>query len=72
MKIKKGDNVIVTTGADKGKSGKVIKAMPRMDMVVVDGVNMKKKSRRGRTSKEAGQTLEIAMPVHVSNVKIKN
>ena len=71
MKIKKGDNVIVTTGSSKGKSGKVIKAIPDLNMVIIDGVNMKKKSHKARKSKEKGQILEVAMPIHVSNVKIK-
>lgn len=71
MHVKKGDNVIVITGSNKGKSGKIIKAIPDMDMVVVEGVNMKKKSRKASKSKEQGQILEIAMPIHVSNVKKK-
>lgn len=71
MKIKKGDNVIVIAGADKGKSGKVVQSMPKTMMVVVEGVNVKKKSRKAKKSKEQGQILEMAMPIHVSNVKIK-
>lgn len=68
MKIKKGDNVIVIAGGNKGKKGTVLKAMPTLDMVVVEGVNMRKKSVRS-TKKSAGQIIDRPMPIHVSNVK---
>ena len=69
MKIKKGDNVIVIAGASKGKKGKVVKAIPAENKVVVEGVNVHKKSRKATKRGEQGQVLEIAMPIHVSNVK---
>lgn len=69
MKIKKGDKVKIITGKDKGKDGKVIKAFPSRDMVVVEGVNMKKKHMRAKKSGQKGQMVELAAPVHVSNVK---
>ena len=72
MKIKKDDNVIVVAGKDKGKSGKVIKAIPSSDKVVIEGVNIKKKHMRPRKSGQKGQIVEIAAPVHVSNVMIKD
>jgi len=72
MKIKKDDNVIVVAGKDKGKNGKVIKAIPSSDKVVVEGVNIKKKHMRPRKSGQKGQIVEIAAPVHVSNVMIKD
>jgi large subunit ribosomal protein L24 len=68
MKIKKGDNVIVIAGSSKGKKGKVVKAIPSENKVVVEGVNMRKKSRKATKRGEQGQILEIAMPIHVSNV----
>jgi large subunit ribosomal protein L24 len=68
MKIKKGDNVIVIAGANKGKKGKVLKAIPTENKVVVEGVNVHKKSRKAVKRGEASQILEIAMPIHVSNV----
>ncbi len=70
MKIKKGDNIIVITGKDKGKTAKVVKALPREDMVIVEGVNMKKKHERARKSGSKGQIVEKAMPIHVSNVML--
>lgn len=72
MKIKKNDNVIVIAGKDKGKSGKVIKAMPSEGKVVVESVNIKKKHMRPRKSGQKGQIVEIAAPIHVSNVMIKD
>lgn len=68
MNIKKGDNVIILTGGDKGKKGKVLKAIPKENKVVVDGVNMKKKSMKARKKNESGQVVAIAMPINVSNV----
>lgn len=69
MKIKTGDNVIVTTGADKGKQGKVVKAFPREEKVLIEGVNVKKVHQKPRGDKK-GQTIERAYPIHVSNVMI--
>ena len=70
MKIKKGDNVIVIAGKDKGKTAKVVVAMPKENMIIVEGVNMKKRHQRARKSNSKGQIVEKAMPIHVSNVMI--
>ncbi len=70
MKIKKGDNVIVIAGASKGKKGKVVKAIPTLNKVVVDGVNMKKKAIKARGKTAQGGIISIAMPIDVSNVKL--
>jgi large subunit ribosomal protein L24 len=70
MKIKKGDKVIVISGKDKGKTGTVAKMLPKEDRVLVEGVNIRKKHRRPRTSGEKGQIVDIALPVHISNVMI--
>ncbi len=69
MKIKKGDNIIVITGKDKGKKGKIVRALPKENKVIVDGINMMKKHQRARKSNEKGSMISIAMPLHVSNVK---
>ena len=69
MKIKKGDNVIIITGKDKGKKGKVIRALVKDNKVVVEGSNMMKKHQRPRKSGEKGSMIDMAMPIHVSNVK---
>lgn len=69
MHVKKNDNVIVLAGKDKGKSGKIVRAIPREDKVVVEGVNIKKVQVKGKT-KGKGQTIEKTFPIHVSNVKL--
>jgi large subunit ribosomal protein L24 len=69
MKIKKGDKIIVITGKDKGKRGVVIKSMPKIDKVLVEGINKAKKHQRPRKQGEKGKMVEREMPVHVSNVK---
>lgn len=69
MTIKKGDNVIVITGSQKGKKGKVVRSIPAQNKVVVDGINMRKKAHKSKNTGDQSQILEIAMPIHVSNVK---
>jgi large subunit ribosomal protein L24 len=69
MKIKKGDNVIVIAGANKGKKGKVLKAIPSENKVIVEGVNLRKKAHKSKNKGDPSQILEISMPIHVSNVK---
>lgn len=70
MKIKKGDKVIVISGKDKGKTGKIARAIPTEDKVVIDGINVLKKHRKARRSGEKGQIVDVSMPMHVSNVAI--
>ena len=70
MKIKKNDSVVVIAGKDKGKTGKVAKAMPKDDSIIIEGVNLKKKHERARKSGSKGQIVERAMPIHVSNVML--
>ncbi|MBU1179205.1 50S ribosomal protein L24 [Patescibacteria group bacterium] len=69
MKIKKGDKVLIISGKDKSKSGKVVKVLPFLGRVVVEGVNIKKKHVRPKKEGEKGQIVQIAAPVDVSNVK---
>jgi len=72
MKIKKGDNVIIIAGKDKGKKGKVVRALPADSKVVVGGINIHKKHQRAGKGRQKGQVIDIAMPVHVSNVMIED
>ncbi|MBL7045603.1 MAG: 50S ribosomal protein L24 [Parcubacteria group bacterium] len=72
MKIKKGDKVIVISGQDKGKSGKILRAFPKMDKVIVEGVNVKKSHQKATAKRQKGQIVERTMPVHVSNVMIED
>jgi len=71
-KIKKGDEVIVTTGKDKGKRGTVVKVLDD-DRLVVENVNMVKKHTRPNPNKgEPGGILDKEMPLHISNVALYN
>lgn len=70
MRIKKGDKVIVIAGKNKGTTGTVSRALPKKDMVVIDGVNVVKKHRRPNAKSPHGQIVDRAMPIHVSNVMI--
>jgi large subunit ribosomal protein L24 len=73
VKVKKGDTVEVIAGKDKGARGKVIMAYPRLDKVLVEGVNRVKKHTRIRTSQRGAKTGGIVTqeaPIHVSNVMV--
>jgi len=70
MRIKKGDMVIVISGNDKGRKGRVIKVMPKKQRVLVEGLNMQKKHQRPRREGEKGQIVEKPGPIHISNVKL--
>lgn len=68
MKIRKNDNVLVTTGKDKGKSGKVRFVHPKDERLVVEGINfIKKHSRAKRAVRQAG-IIELEAPISISNV----
>ena len=73
MKIKKGDTVVVISGKDKGAKGKVIKAMPEGQRVLVEGVNrIKKHTKVSRTERgaQSGGIVTQEAPIHVSNVMV--
>lgn len=70
MKIRKDDNIIVLSGKDKGKTGKVIRALPREGKVIVAGVNMKKIHKRPTKSNQKGQVIEQAAPIFASAVAL--
>lgn len=68
MKLKKGDNVIITTGKDKGKKGKIVRVLVSQNKVIVEGSNMMKRHQRPRKSGEKGTMRDIEMPINASNV----
>ncbi|HEY8372772.1 MAG TPA: 50S ribosomal protein L24 [Pseudonocardiaceae bacterium] len=73
MKVKKGDTVVVIAGKDKGARGKVIKAYPKEQRVLVEGVNrIKKHTRISRTQRgaQSGGIVTQEAPIHVSNVMV--
>ncbi len=67
-RIKKGDRVLVLTGKDKGKQGKVLKRFGRDDRVVVEGVNMVKRHTKPTQKVPQGGIIQREAAVHVSNV----
>jgi large subunit ribosomal protein L24 len=70
MRIRKDDTVVIITGKDRGKKGKVRRAFPNEDRVVVEGLNMiKRHSRARRATRQAG-IIELEAPIHVSDVML--
>ena len=70
MKLKKGDNIVIITGKDKGKKGKIVKVFPGINKVIIEGLNMIKRHQRPRKSGEKGSIKSIEMPINASNVMI--
>ena len=70
MHVKKGDNIIILAGKDKGKKGKILKAFPNEEKVLVEGINLKKVHQKAKKSGAKGEIVEKSFPVHVSNVKL--
>jgi len=69
MKLKVGDKVRVIAGSSKGKEGKITKTLRKEDRVIVEGVNIVKKHKKGN-GQETGGILEVEAPIHVSNVML--
>ena len=73
QKIKKGDDVIVITGKDKGKRGTVSRVMLEVDRVLVDGINMVKKHQKPNPAAGApGGIIDKEMPMDISNIALFN
>ncbi len=70
FKIRKSDTVLIITGKDRGKSGKIIKIFPEEDKAIVEGLNLRKKNRRPRKAGEKGQIIEYPAKIHLSNLKL--
>jgi len=69
-KIKKGDIVMVITGEDKGKTGKVIEVISKESRIRVEGVNIVKRAVRKSQQYPQGGFVEFPAPIHISNVKL--
>jgi large subunit ribosomal protein L24 len=67
IKIKKGDEIIVLAGKDKGKTGKVVKVIPNIRNAIVVGINKVKKHQKPDKG-QAGGIVEKEMPIHISNL----
>lgn len=70
MKIKKGDSVIIKTGKDKGKKGVVLKAIPKTDRLIVEGVNIVKRHLKKGSRGQTGGVIEKPSTIHISNVML--
>jgi large subunit ribosomal protein L24 len=68
-RIRKGDTVLVITGRDKGKTGEVIRVLPREERAVVRGVNVAKRHQRQTASQQAGIVTK-ELPIHISNIAL--
>ncbi len=68
-KIRKDDNVIILTGKDRGKTGKVLRVVTKKDQVLVEGVNTYKRHVKGQAQMEGG-IIDLIKPIHISNVSL--
>ncbi|MCX6760898.1 MAG: 50S ribosomal protein L24 [Candidatus Nealsonbacteria bacterium] len=70
MKIRKNDTILVVSGKDRGKKGKVLTSFPKISKILVEGVNLRKKHQKPKKQGEKGQVVLMPGPISVSNVKI--
>jgi large subunit ribosomal protein L24 len=70
LHVTKGDTVRVMRGDDKGKEGKVMRIYPKTGRVLVEGINLVKKHRKAQTAEEQSGIIEMAAPVHSSNLML--
>lgn len=70
MKIKKGDNVIVIAGKDKGKKGKVLEASPKTEKIIVENINVVTKHKKPKSAQDKGGIIKQTNPINSSNVMI--
>ncbi|RMD73982.1 MAG: 50S ribosomal protein L24, partial [Chloroflexi bacterium] len=70
MHVKTGDEVLVIAGKDKGRRGKIKRALPAVNRVVVEGLNIVKRHQKPRGPGRPGGIVEMEAPIHVSNVML--
>jgi large subunit ribosomal protein L24 len=70
MRIKKGDNIIVISGKDRGKQGKIIKVLPNNEKVIIENINLQKKHQRPKTGGKKGEKIEVPRPISSSTVAL--
>lgn len=70
MKIKKGDTVQVLSGNDKGKKGEVLEIMPKVDKVIVKGVNVRKRHIKPKKQGEEGGIIPVECAIHASKLNV--
>ena len=69
-RIRSGDNVVILTGKDRGKTGRVRQVLPKESRVIVEGVNIVKRHTKARGPGQPGGIIEKEAPLHISNVAI--
>ena len=70
LHIKKGDNVFVNAGNDKGKTGKVLSVDPSKDRAIVEGINMVSKHTKPNSKQPQGGIIKQEAPIHISNLNL--
>jgi len=70
MRVKKNDTVLIISGKYRGRKGKILKAFPKKDKVLIEGVNLRKKHQKPKKTGDKGQIIQVPAPIHISNVKI--
>jgi len=70
MKIKKGDMVLIISGKDRGKKGKILKTFPAEHKILVEGINLRRKHQRSKRTGEKGQIVTLPAPINISNAKL--
>ena len=70
LKVKKNDTVVVITGRDKGKQGKVTQVFPQEGMVVAEGINLRVKHLKARSGSQAGSKVQYAAPLTAGKVMV--
>lgn len=72
MKIKKGDTVVVITGKDRGKEGLVVRAFPKKNLVLIEGVAVVNRHKKATKRGSLGQIVQKSMPIPSANVALKD
>lgn len=70
MKIRKGDQILIISGKDRGKKGKVLKVFPEASRLLVEGINLRKKHQKPKKGGEKGQIILLPASLSISNTKL--
>lgn len=70
LKIKKKDNVLIISGEDKGKNGKIISVLPQKSRAIVEGINLHKKHMKPTQKSPQGGIINQESSVHISNIRL--
>lgn len=70
MKIKTGDSVMIISGKDRAKTGKILRSFPRENKIIIEGLNLVKKHQRPRRQGQKGEVISLPSPVNISKVML--